>query len=214
MTATWPETGPPRLVILAAGASSRLGYPKALAALPRGTPLERLIREWPLKGIRPTVVTGAHHREISEALHSIDSPARAVRNTGWERGRTGSLKAAVELHPDQDLMVAPVDCPRVPGAVFAALLREWSLAGSPAQGWCAPFVRRTQTRKDLYGHPILIGRGLLRGVLDMDPDDPLRSLRMGAEPLWGVQVSHAEILEDLDTPADLEQLRKEDLRSP
>ncbi len=214
MTATWPNTGPPRLVVLAAGASSRLGQPKALAQLPCGTPLERILTAWPDSSEPAIVVTGAHHSEISQALHDAHSQAQVLRNTHWDRGRTGSLQAAISVTPARDLVIAPVDCPRIPKAVFEALISHWTSAGAPALGWCAPFYCEAGSGKKCYGHPILIGRGLLAMASAMPPDAPLRELRKSAKPLLGVKVKHPEILEDLDTPLDLEELIREDLQSP
>lgn len=190
--------------------------PKALAALPRGTPLVRLLRAWPCPDDRPAVVTGAHHAEIARALSDDESQGRIiiVQNPHWARGRTGGLQAAVNRFPGQDLVVAPVDCPRIPRPVFEALLRAWQAAESPALGWCAPFLEPAQGQKKRYGHPILIGRALLQQVGLMDPDTPLRRLRSGSQPCFGVPVPHPEILEDLDTPKDLERLCEQDRQSP
>ncbi|MBL4771491.1 MAG: NTP transferase domain-containing protein [Planctomycetes bacterium] len=214
MTATWPNGGAPRLVILAAGASSRLGQPKALVPLPKGAPLIRLLDAWPALGPAPIVVTGAHHVEISAALEASHAQVQILQNKGWAQGRTGGLQAAIEFCPDRDFVVAPVDCPRIPRRVFEALLEAWSLAQAPPMGWCAPCVRDPRTGKNRHGHPILIGRALLREALCMGADDPLRNLRTLAQPSFAALVSHTEILEDLDTPADLEQLIREDFQTP
>jgi CTP:molybdopterin cytidylyltransferase MocA len=213
MTVIWPDSGAPRLVILAAGASSRLGSPKALAPLPGGTPVDRILKAWPLNGSTPTVVTGAHHKEISEHLAGTRNAVHLLHNTLWDLGRTGSLQAAIQQHAYTDLMVAPVDCPRIPKPVFEVLLDAWYTAGCPAMGWLAPYVVTHPGGKKGHGHPILIGRGLLRRVLGFGPDDPLRGLRASATPIFDAQVSHPEILEDLDTPQDLERLQREDCQS-
>lgn len=214
MTATWPDGDAPRLVLLAAGASSRLGSPKALAPLPGGTPAERLIQAWPLQNAPATIITGAHHHEIYGALGSLPQAVDILHNQDWKQGRTGSLQTAIGALANLDLVVAPVDCPRIPRQVFEALLQRWLQAGSPSMGWCAPFFEDPSTGKEMYGHPILIGRDLLQEALRMGPDEPLRTLRASAKPTLGARVSHVEILEDLDTREDLERLIQEDRRSP
>lgn len=214
MTASWPKVGPPRLVVLAAGASSRLGQPKALAALPGGAPLDRILGAWPNKDLPAWVVTGCHHAEISEAVLRGHPQEQILHNPNWALGRTGSLQVAIGHLPGQDLLIAPVDCPRPPRRVFEALLSHWNAADSPAFGWCAPFLLDADTGKNCYGHPILIGRGLAARALNMGPDMPLRALRSDAQPLLGVQVQDREILEDLDTPEDLEKLMRGDWQSP
>ncbi|MCP5023449.1 MAG: NTP transferase domain-containing protein [bacterium] len=213
MTASWPEVGPPRLVVLAAGASSRLGQPKALVALPGGTPLDRILAAWPYQHSPAWVVTGAHHSEISQSALRDHPQHRIIHNPRWALGRTGSLQVAIGQLPGQDILMAPVDCPRPPRRVFEALVERWSAAGSPAMGWCAPFLFEAATGKNCYGHPILIGRGLLARALQMSPDKPLRWLRKDAQPLLGTQVQDQEILEDLDAPEDLKELVGRDRQS-
>lgn len=205
MTATSPK---PQVVLLAAGASARLGQPKALAPLPGGTPLERLVaaaRPWSAGPVR--VLTGAHRAAIEQAL---PAGAEALWHEAWALGRTSTVQAAIRTLPNQDLLLTPVDCPRVPSAVFAALVQAWWAAGNPPEGWLAPSFQASQNGSTSFGHPILIGRALAAQALALGPDQPLRDLRSLARPLWGVPVPHPEILEDLDTPEDLLQLWQRD----
>ena len=221
---------PPSLVILAAGASARLGSCKALAELPGGCPLQRLL-EAGASGSRqaglelcgaPLVVTGAHHEAITAALLALEERsgvdragdasgqpgapgypwprAELLENTHWAAGRSGSVQCAARARPGRDLLISPVDVPLVPAPVFARLMTAWLEAGSPARGWLAPRWR------DAFGHPILIGRSLAHDLLGSDPQRPLKELRREASPLWSVPVEQREILDDLDTPADLAEL--------
>ena len=207
MTATSPDSKP-RLVLLAAGASSRLGFPKALAALPQGAPLARLVhaaRPWVAPEI--LVITGRHHEEISAGL---PPGAVALENRDWAQGRAGTLATAVRAAPREDLLVAPVDCPRVPPAVFQQLVQVWQAHGSPAEAWLGPFLQSAPSAPRRFGHPILIGRRAARWVCDIPPDTPLRDLRARCRPLLAVEVPHPEILEDLDTPEDFARLCSQD----
>ncbi|MEZ6004442.1 MAG: NTP transferase domain-containing protein [Planctomycetota bacterium] len=202
MTATSPE---PRLVILAAGASTRLGQPKALVPIDGQNALQRycaVARELLNEG--PIVVTGAHHAEIAA---QAPAGAQLVHNALWQDGRTGSLQCAWRAAPGRDLLVAPADVPRVPIDVFALLLAAWHAAANPAMGWLAPFWAGPDPTSG-YGHPVCIGRSLAAQLEDFSSDTPLRALRTAARPLWQVAVRHPEILEDLDTPADLDALSK------
>jgi len=207
MTATSPNALP-RLVILAAGASSRLGFPKALAPLPQGKPLDRLVAAG-RRFVAPEVlvVTGRHHFEISSAL---PPGTRAIENTRWALGRTGSLATAVNAAPGEDLLVAPVDSPRVPLAVFEALVNHWIHSGAPPQGWLGPFWKATSQSARRFGHPILIGRTAAQWICDMPAESALRDLRARCQPLLAAGVPHSEILEDLDTPQDFEGLCEQD----
>ena len=190
------------LVVLAAGASRRLGEPKALVELGGCSVLERLLAAGAgCRAAAALVVGGAHQAELAAAL---PAGAELVHNQDWEAGRSGSLQLAVRQRPELDLCVAPADVPLVPGEVFDALEAEWQRAGAPAHGWLAPAHGGERSRP---GHPIVIGRALAARVLELAPDDPLRKLRNSAQPLWKLDLDCAAILDDLDTPEDLARLR-------
>ncbi len=203
-------SGTIQLVVLAAGASERLGTCKALVplALPSGTttPLEHLLTAGAGLCDRPLVVTGKHHDEIARALDALGrDDVELVRNADWERGRTGGLALAHARHPASALCVAPVDVPLVEPAVFATLAASWERAGAPARGWLAPCIVAPEG-PPRFGHPVVVGPGLAHGLVDLDPDAPLRRLRERAEPLLAAPVDDRGILDDLDEPTDLAAL--------
>ena len=170
------------------------------------------------------VVVGAHTDQICA---SLPKGVQTVINPDWQAGRTGSLQQAAKLATGEDLLVAPVDCPRVPAEVFEGLVQAWIAAEQPPMGWLAPYLPDRcaehsrgevpgqglgRAEKELaspmgaFGHPILIGRDLVRSLADFAPDTPLRALRGRARPRFGVPVIQVEILEDLDTPEDFDRL--------
>jgi molybdenum cofactor cytidylyltransferase len=193
------------VVILAAGASARLGECKALVDLGGAPPLMRLATA--ALAIEPTalVVVGGAHADLLAAWLSAHAagapPLRLVHNTAWAAGRLGSVAAAVRALPEMDLVLAPVDVPLVTPATFRALGAVWRAAGEPARGWLAP------EHDGRFGHPVVIGRALAEEALRLSSDVPLRDLRAAAAPLLAVAVPDAAILDDLDTPADLARLR-------
>lgn len=199
----------PRLVLLAAGASERLGACKALVDLAGRSALERLLAAGAAVCAPPAlVVTGRDHGAIAEALRGRDD-ARALFNAAWRRGRTGGLKLAVRAAPACDLVVAPVDVPLVAPATFAALVAAWDAAGRPPGGWLAPaHAVPGSSAPARPGHPVLAGRELVARALELDDDAPLRELRGWARPLWTVEVDDGAVLDDLDTPEDLARLRE------
>jgi CTP:molybdopterin cytidylyltransferase MocA len=205
----------PGLVILAAGASSRLGRCKALALLPspdggERTPIELLASAGAsFDGAVPLVVTGADHAEIAASDAVRRAGAEVVRNERWSDGRTGGVLLAASRRSGLDLCVAPVDVPRVPRSVFDALLSAWLAAGAPAEGWLAPSYRRPAGTVPEFGHPVVLGRKLLQHLSGNDAGTPLRTLRALAKPVFDVEVASPEILDDLDTEEDLERLRRD-----
>src|SRR5215831_10663774 len=160
----------PALVLLAAGASSRLGRCKALIPLPstagdERTPIELLAKAGEIMdGAPPLVVTGADHAAIEASDAVRRSGAEVIRNESWSSGRTGGILLAAARRPGLDLCIAPVDVPLVPRSVFDALLAAWIAAGAPASGWLAPAYRRSRDELPNFGHPVLLGRTLLAEI--------------------------------------------------
>lgn len=197
-----PPGALPVLVILAAGASRRMGSCKALLELHGRTSLEHLLRAGSCCG-ESLIVTGHHDAEIRAFLCATpDLPAhRIATNANWAAGRTGSVQLAASVYPGRDLCLAPVDCPLVPAPVFAALLDTWLKARSPARGWLAPCHSPQPAAAPRHGHPIILGRELPAHI--ESPAQSLRHLRTRAEPLLSLSVEHREILDNFDTRADL-----------
>jgi len=194
------------VVLLAAGASERLGQCKALVDLGGRSALQRLVEAADAAGAESIhVVCGAHAPEIGLAVEGLRERRRveALVHPGWARGRGGSLACAALHLPGRDLLVAPVDVPLVPSLVFRQLFLAWELAGDPPRGWLAPFVAPGRR----FGHPWILGRELAAGLPGTAPEQPLKALRALADPVWGIEVFDPAILDDLDTPADLERLR-------
>lgn len=203
---------PPLVVILAAGAGRRLGQPKGAADLLGGSTLahlQRAARFGAGADFEGVVVTGAHADRLRPHLAL---GFREVHCATWEAGRTGSLAAAAATCPGRDLCVAPVDVPCVPPGVFRALLGAWEAAGSPERGWLAPSWRPANAGEEpgavRFGHPLLLGRGLAAELPHADADRPLREWRGRAERVWSERVESPAILDDLDRPEDLRELRR------
>ncbi len=196
----------PPVVILAAGASKRLGQCKALVDLRGESALARLIRAARRAGAEDLIViAGAHAREIAAELARVDGDGRVrlLVNANWARGRTGSLAVAASNFPGRALLIAPVDVPLISSEVFQRLYEAWESAGDPSRGWLAPCVEPGPR----YGHPLIVGRELGEAILRADPAEPLAHLRALADPIWAVRVSDMAILDDLDTPEDLKKVR-------
>ncbi len=214
----------PVLIVLAAGASRRLGAPKALADLCGSSVLERLLAAAAAAGLQERVVVGGcHHAEIERALQALEADGRpsgrALFHPDWAAGRSGSLARAVGACPNRAILVAPADVPLITARTFEALTAAWYSAGRPPRAWIAPFLCAADPLEVTpspagpqngrrFGHPLLLGPELAARTTSLAPDHPLRSLRDEAEPLLAVGVPDAGILDDLDTPGDLLRLRE------
>ena len=178
-------------IILAAGAGSRFGGPKALAAWRDGTLLSRAVAAAP-RGSRIVVVTGAHAGRITEAAEALS--VATLHNADWERGMGTSIAAGLACPAAQKADVAlilPVDQPFVPDAHLAALADA-----AMAQGLC-----------------VLTVDGHVTGPPAAIPARCFASLpALGAGGLKAALGAHGTIpcpgaLRDIDTPDDLARLR-------
>ena len=81
-------------IILAAGASRRLGEPKQLLPFKQETLLDWAIRSAADSGASPIfVVVGAHWEQLSKAINP--GPAILVLNEKWEEGIASSLRSGL-----------------------------------------------------------------------------------------------------------------------
>ena len=181
-------------VVLAAGASLRLGRPKALLDFDGRTALELVLAALAESGVRTgALVVGEHAGEILQRVAS--APLTAVRNSAPEAGRMGSLLVALAHVPaDADLLIWPVDRPLASAATVRALLETIAGVGSSAE----VIVPETAGRR---GHPILVGAGLRSVLLASSPDASLREV-LRAAARRQVPVADSGIHFDLDTRAD------------
>ncbi|MFT2705870.1 nucleotidyltransferase family protein [Clavibacter zhangzhiyongii] len=145
-------------VVLAAGAGTRYGGPKALATHPDGTPwLATAIRALAEGGCSPVLVVLGARADAAEALlGNFPEAGRAVvvRADDWADGMAASLRAALRASTGLDpapvaLAVVPVDVPDLDAATVRRVLDV------------AP-VDATALRQAVFrgrpGHPALIGR--------------------------------------------------------
>ena len=86
------------VLVLAAGASTRLGQPKQLVKLGGRPVLHRVVSSAvALAGNAVTVVLGAHARDMTHLL--AHSPASVIVNRHWEEGMGSSLRYGVAALP-------------------------------------------------------------------------------------------------------------------
>jgi CTP:molybdopterin cytidylyltransferase MocA len=186
-------------VVLAAGAGTRFGGPKALAAHPDGTPwLATAIRALVDAGCSPVlVVLGAGAQEAEAVLRSLPEADHAivVRADDWTDGMSASLRAALRAAaaldpPPVALAVVPVDVPDLDAATVRRVLDA---------GPVDPPALRQATFRGRPGHPALLGR---------DHWEPLAAeVRgdAGARAYLASRDAHLVEAADLSTGADVDR---------
>ena len=176
-------------IILAAGASSRMGQPKALLAMPDGTPLAahqaRLAREAGCSD--PVVVLGAEAERIAARL---DGVATAI-NADWPRGRLGSLQTGLRARPGYDgYLILPVDTVGVRRDTLEMLLAR--AEAEPRAAWRPCAIARP-------GRVVWISAALAEKLLaEPRADTPLDRLLAPVTSLF--DVSDPAILNNINTP--------------
>ena len=183
-------------VVLAAGASMRMGAPKALLNLRGRTALEHLVANLRHAGVDSVHVVVAEENAVAAEARRLG--ASVVVNAASARGRTSSLQAGLRALPaDRPALVAPVDCPLVRASTVRALVAR--------AGEAAVVRPRCAGRA---GHPILLAPALRDAILELPPDASLRDWLRGVTARLDVDVDDEEILANLDTPDDAESARE------
>ena len=192
-------------IILAAGASSRMGRAKALLPIGDDTFVTRVCRTLLEAGVDDlVVVAGAEHDSVGEALSRAGLPARVVENPRREEGQLSSVLAglAVADRPGVDavlvhLVDAPLVHPRTARAVLDAFLRTH-----------APIVRPSVRGR--HGHPVLFARRVFDDLRRADPAVGARAVVCArAADICDVQIDDDGALQDVDTPEDYARLVRE-----
>jgi molybdenum cofactor cytidylyltransferase len=184
-------------IVLAAGASTRMGRTKALCDFDGRTCIELVLQACREAGLAtPIVVLGFHADEVREAASSAD--ATFVTNDRAERGQTSSLKIGLAAMPfaASAFVLYPVDLPLVTGEDLARLVSTWRARRSTGTRIVIP------SHGHRRGHPVLFDVTLRDAFLGL-PDDAPAHWVVGAyaEAIAYVDVDTPYVLMDMDTPA-------------
>lgn len=186
-------------IILAAGESRRMGFPKALLRYREDTFLDTLIGLFTARCQPVIVVLGAHAERIRERTLR---PANFVINVDYQRGQTSSMQCGLRALPPaaESVLFTLVDHPAVAPATLDALL-----AGPPSPG---PQVRlshplvRVPRHEGRRGHPIWFSRELFAEFLALAESGTAREIvRSHAPQTEFLDVDDAGILADIDDAA-------------
>ena len=192
-------------LILAAGASSRMGRSKA--ALPLGSSGETVLSTGIATLLNAglpsvTVVAGAHF-ESTRAMIPPDPRVHLVENIRWESGQLSSLVAGlneIDVPQLEAVLVTLVDVPLVKPSTVRAVVDAWRASR-------APIVRPVDGER--HGHPVVFDRSVFEELRKAD-------VSVGAKAVFAahrseivdVPVVDPGAFEDLDTPEDYERLQR------
>ena len=196
-------------IILAAGASRRLGQPKQLVRVGDETLLGWTIRVARESGLDSVfVVLGAHSEHILAAVDM--SCVQTILNDNWEQGIASSIRVGVEAILEGDaeatsLMLLVCDQPRLSANHLRALIMAQTQAHEHAPGSAIVASRYA----DIVGIPAIFPASQFANLLALQGDSGARSLLRGsASPVVEVEFYGGEI--DVDLPSDLEVALRQD----
>jgi len=184
-------------IILAAGASQRMGQPKPLL-LWRGKPFICHVARTALDaGLTPVVIViGAHADEVRPAL--VDLPVEIVYNSNWAEGQSTSVQAGLRGLPPETAaaIFLLADQPHIPAALVHALLEQHVQTGAPI---IAPLIGEQR------GNPVLFDRSTFPDLMSLHGDAGGR-LIFSRYPAAYVPWHDPNLLLDVDTLEDYERL--------
>jgi molybdenum cofactor cytidylyltransferase len=183
-------------IVLAAGESRRMGFPKPLLKIGSVTFIEKISSTMLEVVPRIVIVLGAHAERIRPVIPRDDRIA-VVENPNYSRGQLSSLKVALgAIDPKAGAaMVHLGDHPLVRVDSFKRLADSFAKSGLPIA------IARNQGRR---GHPLIFARSIFQELLEAPEDEGARHVvnRDPARVMY-VDLEDRGINLDLDTPADL-----------
>lgn len=191
--------GPTVAVVLAAGASSRMGAPKQLLEFDGESLVVRAARLALESGAdQALVITGAFREPVEAALADLQSAAgerlSLAHNPAWENGQASSIHAAVGALPEncQAALFFPVDQPNLPPALLRRFWQPWR-EGSD--------LVATEVNGIVRGAPAIFDRSHFARLLALQGDQGARPLLQAAARITMLSAPTAA-LADVDTPED------------
>ncbi|EPZ52906.1 NTP transferase domain-containing protein [Alicyclobacillus acidoterrestris] len=187
------------VVVLAAGLSRRMGYPKQLLLSSNGMPLVRCVAETALASVADTVfvVVPPKGSGVEAALEGL--PVRTLENPLAHEGLSTSLHVAV-----REMVRVNAD------AIVILLGDQPGISLDSIDGVIDAFVRHgkrfVQVKyRDGYGHPVLFSRALFPELMNCKGDEGGRQVvARHREERFAVPMETVSP-PDIDTPEDYQR---------
>jgi molybdenum cofactor cytidylyltransferase len=173
-------------IILAAGASSRLGQPKALVKLHGKTLIEHVDSRLRNMGLNVLVVTRS---ELKDKIASILKNSIIIINPNPDAGRTGSIQCGLLEFQGKPILLVPIDRPGFSTSTLKLLINSKTTSCPTSNG--------------IGGHPVAISIKDSKRILDAHPDTSLRNIITPKR----LKVNDKNLHLNIDTIDDLENLK-------
>jgi molybdenum cofactor cytidylyltransferase len=183
-------------IILAAGQSRRMGYPKPLLKIGERTFIQQIAETMLAVVPRLVIVIGAHGDRVRAAIPK-DARIAIVENLNYARGQLSSLKVGLSaLQSDAaGALVHLGDHPLVKVETFRAIVDSYNQTGQQI------VIARHNSHR---GHPVIFDRAVFQEIQTAPEEEGARHV-VNVDPTRVVYVDRNDpgINLDLDTPADL-----------
>jgi molybdenum cofactor cytidylyltransferase len=190
------------IVLLAAGASSRLGQPKQLLVINNGTLIRKLAEVAVSTGFAPVVVVLGAHKEKMQA-EIKDLPVAVIENDVWQEGMGTSVKEGMKqllsLNPKAKAVILLLcDQPFVTTPLLQNLAQEYQNSGKP--------IIASQYGETL-GVPALFDHQFFPQLTALQGDEGARKIiRQHVEMVGSMPFEEGKY--DIDTMADYHRLQQ------
>lgn len=191
-------------IILSAGRSRRMGFPKALLRTGRHTLLEDQISRLKKAGCSPVIaILGAYD------LRKMSTKVKFVMNLRWRLGQFSSVKCGLRALGDisRGCIILPVDVPFVPAGIIKRILKT---AEEHLPSAVIPRFTDKSSNIARKGHPVWISSALIRQVLRTGSGSGrLDEILSGSKNVLLLDVKSRAILGNVNTRSGLKKGLKE-----
>jgi molybdenum cofactor cytidylyltransferase len=188
-------------LILAGGASRRLGRPKQLEPWGESNLLEHVVRRTEQFGADEIwIVVGSESDRILDESDLGD--AGVIENPEWEEGIASSIRVGLDaltrLSRCETAIIVIGDQPDVSPEVVAELMASHAAATQPVT---VPKYRYS------WGNPVIVDRSMWPRLMSLEGDEGASRL-WKAHPEWINEVWFSDLApRDVDTESDVTELR-------
>ncbi|MCX6335123.1 MAG: nucleotidyltransferase family protein, partial [Bacteroidia bacterium] len=182
-------------IILAAGESKRMRFPKMLLPFRGTTILEQVIENVINSQVDETVVVlGAESDEIQKVTGNW--PVKHCYNADYKEGMLSSVKCGFRFLPHyfEAALVFQGDQPMIKPEITDMVIAAYRRSG---KGIVMPVFENKR------GHPLLLSSRYLEEISSLSPETGLREIASRhSDDVYEVNTGTAEILKDIDTEED------------